>query len=672
MRAYTDAPMPECPDDNLLIRMAHGGVSGDGLAKLEAHLDGCPGCRTLVAAVAGGSAEADPRAPVQVLNTGEVMGRYTIERLLGAGGMGVLYVARDTRLDRRVALKLMRPHYADELGRARLLREAQAMARLSHPNVVNVFDLGEVDDRVFVAMEFVEGGTLRDWLKTPRRVEEILSLFLQAGEGLLAAHRAGIVHRDFKPENVLIGADGRARVTDFGLARPGEFLEQPVKRLATGPVDLTQTGTVLGTPAYMSPEQLQLEPADARSDQYSFCVSLYEALEGRRPFEGRVLDEVRTKVLEGSPPRPARDDVTASLWRTLQRGMALRPGGRFASMEALLAALKEENHRAARPWLPLAVAGAVALAGLALLISRSGSDSPAPMPVSTPAGPQPLLLGSLMGGPAQPQASGTPPPTMQLRGMLGPPSPTPAPSPSVVVEEVSEPAVPEPLPADGLEIDLEPSQSRTFDVTGSTKVVIANPHIADVLVEDTALTLGGLELGKTTLSVTRGGRTHAFPVRVRTAVMAPPQRLSLVAGAQRELNVPGLTRIALGDVSVVDVRTTGDGRVLFRAGLPGKTNVFVWTRDARRFEYGVEVTPAVTDASVPLRVGIQQVVGFRDTLTHVSTDDPNVCEVQVLGDHDHELLLIPLKPGITTLQVWMGNEHETRALVVRPAPDLLR
>ena len=274
LEGNTGTAMSECPDDNLLIQLAHGGVSGDELGRLESHLDGCSSCRTLVAAVAGGSSAADPRAPVQVLEPGERMGRYEIERLIGAGGMGVLYVAKDTKLDRHVALKLMRPHYADEVGRARLLREAQAMARLSHPNVVNVFDLGEVDERVFVAMEFVEGGTLRDWLKSPHPVSEVLQLFRQAGEGLLAAHRAGIVHRDFKPENVLIGADGRARVTDFGLARPGEFLEQPLKQHGAGaaPIDLTQTGTVLGTPAYMSPEQLRLEPADARSDQYSFCV----------------------------------------------------------------------------------------------------------------------------------------------------------------------------------------------------------------------------------------------------------------------------------------------------------------------------------------------------------------------------------------------------------------
>ena len=429
LEGNTGAAMSECPDDNLLIRLAHGGVSGDDLVHLEGHLDGCASCRTLVAAVAGGSSAADPRVAVQVLEPGSRMGRYEIERLIGAGGMGVLYVAKDTKLDRHVALKLMRPHYTDEVGRARLLREAQAMARLSHPNVVNVFDLGEVDERVFVAMEFVEGGTLRDWLKTPRSVDEVLALFRQAGEGLLAAHRAGIVHRDFKPENVLVGVDGRARVTDFGLARPGEFLEQPVKLPGSSAlVDLTQTGTVLGTPAYMSPEQLQLQPAEARSDQYSFCVALYEALEGKRPFEGHSLPEVREKVLAGGVARPTRSGVSDSLWHALERGTALNPAGRFTSMEGLLAALDSRTQR--RPWVPLGVS-ALGIS-LAAVLFFGGRPAEPPAPVPTP---------------------------------IVKPASKAEEKPAVVVEEVDEPIIPEALPVEPVELALEPWQSRTFDVT---------------------------------------------------------------------------------------------------------------------------------------------------------------------------------------------------------------
>ncbi|MDP1826528.1 MAG: protein kinase [Archangium sp.] len=636
-----------CPDDNHLIRLAHGGVSGDDLVKLEAHLDGCPDCRTLVAAVAGGSAKADPRAPVQVLEPGQRMGRYEIERLIGAGGMGVLYVARDTKLDRRVALKLMRPHYADEVGRARLLREAQAMARLSHPNVVNVFDLGEVDERVFVAMEFVEGGTLRDWLKTPREAQEVLSVFSQAGQGLLAAHRAGIVHRDFKPENVLIGADGRARVTDFGLARPGEFLEQPVKQLATGPVsprgassplDLTQTGTVLGTPAYMSPEQLRLEPADARSDQYSFCVSLYEALEGRRPFAGSTLAEVHEGVLGGRFARPAR--IPEAVARVLERGMSLSPAGRFASMESLLSALSAKPRRKALPWLA-AVAALSVLLGVGVQVFQDEAQVPVPPPA-----PQPL--------PVALAPTPTPPKGEEPR--------------AVEVEEFNEPLVPEPLPADGSELAVEPWHSRTFDVSGAARVVISNPRVADVEVEDTTLTLTGADLGRTTLSVTVGGKTRRWPVVVRTAVMAQRLELALQSGEQREVQVPGLTRLTMGDASIVDVTMQGDGRLRFVAGEPGRANVFVWTRDARRLEYLVEVVAVPVSLSEPpveLVVGLQQVLTFKG-VTRVAVSDPAVCEVKWLGAE--ELLLLPQRPGKTTLQVWSGQTAHARALLVRGAP----
>lgn len=626
-----------CPDDNHLIRLAHGGVSGADLVSLEAHLDGCPDCRTLVAAVAGGSAQADPRAPVQVLEPGQRMGRYEIERLIGAGGMGVLYVARDTKLDRHVALKLMRPHYADEVGRARLLREAQAMARLSHPNVVNVFDLGEVDERVFVAMEFVEGGTLRDWLKTPRKPEEVLAVFSQAGQGLLAAHRAGIVHRDFKPENVLIGADGRARVTDFGLARPGEFLEQPVKQLATGPVDLTQTGTVLGTPAYMSPEQLRLEPADARSDQYSFCVSLYEALEGKRPFPGATLAEVREGVLTGRFARPAR--ISEPVARVLARGMSLSPAGRFASMESLLSELSAKPARRALPWLGAVAALSVLLGvGVGLL---PGEEVQVPLPAPDPV---PVAV-----------TAPTPPPPLEEQR-------------AVEVEEFNEPLVPEALPADGSELAVEPWHSRTFDVSGAARVVISNPGVADVEVEDTTLTLTGAELGRTTLSVTVGGKTKRWPVLVRTAVMAQRLELTLQAGERREVSVPGLTRLTMGDASIVDVSMQGNGQLLFVAGEPGRANVFVWTRDARRFEYVVEVVAvpvSVSEPPVELVVGLQQVLTFKG-VTRVAVVDPAVCEVKWLGTE--ELLLLPQRAGRTTLQVWSGQTAHARALLVRAAP----
>ncbi len=375
-----------CPEDNALVRFAHGRAAPGERTQLEAHLDGCSHCRQLVAAVANGS--APPRSEDRpLLRPGERLGRYVIERLLGAGGMGVVYVAHDPQLVRRVALKLMRPGFSDPAGTARLLREARAMARLAHPNVVNVFELGEVEGRVFVAMELVEGGTLRDWLQRPRTWREVLDLLVAAGGGLAAAHRAGVVHRDFKPENVVVGADGRPRVSDFGLARPAA--------LPGGP-ELTVAGSLLGTPAYMSPEQLQGRPADARSDQYSFCVALHEALTGKRPSPSGAVEELRLLAREGPVP--------AHVWAALARGLQPSPARRFGDMEALLAALRAQpSPTRARLWrLEAAVAALVVALGVAWgtslfrapaaqVAGAAVRSEPAPPP-EEPRAPRPVVV----------------------------------------------------------------------------------------------------------------------------------------------------------------------------------------------------------------------------------------------------------------------------------------
>jgi eukaryotic-like serine/threonine-protein kinase len=198
------------------------------------------------------------------------LGRYELVARIGAGGMGVVYRAFDPELRRHVAVKRAVFDEANEArARARFLREAQAMAQLSHPHVVPVYDVGGAGEDVFLAMELVEGGTLTAWLRAPRTAQEILAVFVQAARGLAAAHAHGVVHRDFKPHNVLVSRDGRARVTDFGLAR-----------LAGEP----EADGAAGTPAYMAPEQLRGEAGDAQSDQFAFAVALYEALAGRRPF----------------------------------------------------------------------------------------------------------------------------------------------------------------------------------------------------------------------------------------------------------------------------------------------------------------------------------------------------------------------------------------------------
>jgi serine/threonine protein kinase len=235
-------------------------------------------------------------APGAPLARGCSIGRYLIVDTLGAGGMGIVYAAYDPELDRRVALKALHASEGESspsAGRGRLFREAQAMARLSHPNVVTVYDVIVEGDLVLVAMELIEGESLRKWIDGARRPwRAVVDVFVQAGKGLAAAHDAGIVHRDFKLDNVLRGVDGRVKVVDFGLARSARRADEPPPTgpgVASVPVDMTLEGQVVGTPAYMPPDQLRGAPADTRSDQFGFCVAMYEALYGVVPFEGTTL-----------------------------------------------------------------------------------------------------------------------------------------------------------------------------------------------------------------------------------------------------------------------------------------------------------------------------------------------------------------------------------------------
>ncbi|WP_164010768.1 protein kinase domain-containing protein [Pyxidicoccus trucidator] len=394
----TPPPRPEhgaCPDENVLASFATGALPATVVPKVEAHLDGCADCRELVGAVAAESSVPDTRcadAPTRldtgvptlteagtepVLPEGTRLGPYVLRELLGAGGMGVVYAAEDPKLGRRVALKLLRPlrDGAEGEGRERLLREAQAMARLSHPNVLPVFELGTADGRDFLAMEWVEGTTLGGWLRARERPwREVLELFLAAGAGLAAAHRAGLVHRDFKPANVLVGLDGRPRVTDFGLARHG----MSDRALAATPAvsnepALTRAGAVAGTPAYMSPEQRAGRPVDARSDQYSFCVALHEALHGERPSgpEGRARGAT---VTSSRIPKHVR--------AALARGLAAAPEDRFPSMDGLLAALSRPR-RSPFPAVSLRLAVALLLLGTGLVVSLWRQVAPEP-PVTAP------------------------------------------------------------------------------------------------------------------------------------------------------------------------------------------------------------------------------------------------------------------------------------------------
>jgi WD40 repeat protein/predicted Ser/Thr protein kinase len=310
----------------------------------------------------------EPVTPIKI-------GRFTIVRELGAGGMGVVYVAYDEQLDRRVAVKLLRGASPSSDASLRLGREAQAMARLQHPHVVTVHEVGTFEGQVFVAMEFVDGQDLRGWLRSESRTwRAIIDVFRQAGEGLAAAHDGGIVHRDFKPDNVLVGKDGRVRVADFGLAHafdaPMEATRDPEltssqsgRRLH---VSLTRTGAIMGTPAYMPPEQFAGQRTDARSDQFSFCVALWEGLYGRRPFAGQNLAALSLAISEGriDPPR-ADSDVPAWINAILTRGLSPKPDDRWPSMRELLDAIgRDPSARRRRLVLGFGLGGsALALVG---------------------------------------------------------------------------------------------------------------------------------------------------------------------------------------------------------------------------------------------------------------------------------------------------------------------
>jgi serine/threonine protein kinase len=349
--------MDGCPDEDELVAFGEGALWATERARIAKHLDSCAECRKLVAAVADAApagprtlAEADtePSLPHEDewLDAGAAVGRYRVVEAIGAGGMGILYAAHDPELDRKVALKLLRPSAAraPEM-RARLLREAQAMAKLSHPNVVTVYDAGTVGERVFIAMELVEGRTLAEWLRErPRSAREIRDAFASAGRGLAAAHAKGLVHRDFKPSNVLVAWSGEVRVTDFGLVRSAHDDDTRIDA-PTDPT-LTRSGALMGTPAYMAPEQYAGGVVDARTDQFGFCVALYEALSGARPFAGDSVEQIGANVRAGRIDANVRARrIPTWLRRPVERGLAVDPDARFASMDALLAAL------AADPWL---------------------------------------------------------------------------------------------------------------------------------------------------------------------------------------------------------------------------------------------------------------------------------------------------------------------------------
>ena len=362
---------PECLSDDAAAGFVEGRLAPPERMRAEGHVDTCASCRKLISQLARLGAAAsdalalsptleagtdDPVGPsCSTLLPGTVVGRYVIARRLGQGAMGTVYAARDPELEREVALKLL--HRAG----SGLLAEAQAMARISHPNVIAVFDVGTFGEHVFLAMELVAGSTLADWLRADRRAPaEIVRVFAQAARGLAAAHAAGVVHRDFKPDNVLCARDGRVFVTDFGLASPAGI----------------GAGEVAGTPAYMSPEQLGGQGAGPASVQFSFCVALWEALYHERPFAGATPSQVAASVLAGVPREPARRRGVPRRWhRILTRGLCSSPDDRFASMTALVLALERRPLRRSHA-IAIGVAAVLLAAGAGAAGSRRHRENP--------------------------------------------------------------------------------------------------------------------------------------------------------------------------------------------------------------------------------------------------------------------------------------------------------
>ncbi|MEM7153072.1 MAG: serine/threonine-protein kinase [Myxococcota bacterium] len=394
-----------------------------------------------------------PRQPVRV-------GRYRVEGRIGAGGMGVVYRAHDPELARDVAVKLMHPSTTSTkdpaTARARVVREARAMARLAHPNVIHVYDVGTVEDGVFIAMEFVEGRSLAHWLTEEKPAwREILRRYVEAGRGLAAAHAAGVIHRDFKPENVLVGADGRVRVGDFGLAGGPAALDSASEESEldrdTGDLQgpsgtLTQTGTLLGTPKYMAPEQESGAVANARSDQFSFCVALYEALYGYPPFAGNSIGEYRKSVRHGRVlDPPSESKVRAWVHAEVVRGLAIDPADRHPGLEPLLDRLEEAlidpnvaRRRRRRARVTAMTMGALALlslGGMGLWIA--GNDDSAVTEASDAAS-----LVAQSRPPADPSAAAAPAalaPTKALTPAELEPEPEPAPEATSAADAVAAP-----------------------------------------------------------------------------------------------------------------------------------------------------------------------------------------------------------------------------------------
>ncbi|MBA2538382.1 MAG: serine/threonine protein kinase [Deltaproteobacteria bacterium] len=359
-----------CPDENLLVELAEGKLVGSARRAIDVHLDTCAACSRLVIELAKLAGPSHPHNAPK---------RYKVIKQLGAGAMGVVWEAEDTHLHRRVALKFVKPEGIDDKAlRKRLLREARALAQVRHPNVVAVYDAGESEDEVCLVLELVTGTNARTWRSAkPRTLPEVLAVWRQAAAGIAAVHRAGIVHRDIKPDNVFVADDNRVMVGDFGLAR-GDVMDTTTS--------LTVSGAVIGTPLYMSPEQLHGDTATKKSDQFALCASIWEAVLDERPFRGTTIAAIVLAMLKVPEPPKTATPEQRKILTILQRGLDPDPSKRFDDIDGLIAALSQPGAKSRAPlWIGLgavvlAVAGTVAVLAVT---RRSESQAPAATPGSS-------------------------------------------------------------------------------------------------------------------------------------------------------------------------------------------------------------------------------------------------------------------------------------------------
>jgi serine/threonine-protein kinase len=464
----------DCPPPDQLVAFLGGELTEDRAITLESHMDECGECRAVMSNMARGG---PPPA----------LGRYRIDTVLGSGGMGIVYRGFDPQLARPVAIKVVRRAGDDSAGRARLVREAQALARLSHPNVCHVYDVGTQDEEVWVAMELIDGVQLRQWASEGRTREEIVDALLGAADGIAAAHNVGLVHRDIKPENVLVTRDGRPIVTDFGLARHEDAIDVNAPTVASDP-QLTATGAIAGTPAYLAPEQLLGDPIDARVDQFAWAVMAWELLTNSRPFP--IVFAVRVEAVRAGVAQPA--NMPKHLFDALARAMSATPSDRFPSMRELIAAVRAApaTQALATPIVPArgrtaAIAGLVVLgASGAALLAWKKSPEPRPAPATAPAVPvaespaltpaplhevtSPAPAPALEPQPAPPPTAPavaiaadtapapirakTPPKPVRTEVAIAAPAPTPAPGPAPTTPQITQtepqpPIIATPAPA---------------------------------------------------------------------------------------------------------------------------------------------------------------------------------------------------------------------------------